>query len=92
MNKADKLRYQKLSELGCIICKLFENTFSPCEIHHINGRTGNGNQETLGLCHFHHREGSNCDEYVSRHPWLTEFEQRYKTEEELLEITNKLIE
>lgn len=91
MNKADKARYEKLSEIGCIICKEFEDTYSPPEIHHINGRTKNGNQETIGLCYYHHREGSNCDKYVSRHPWLTEFEGRYKPEAELLEITNNLI-
>jgi hypothetical protein len=91
MKKADKERYEKLAELGCIVCKLFEDEWSPIDVHHINGRTGNGNQETLGLCFYHHREGSNCESHVSRHPWLTEFEQRYKTEAELLEITNDLI-
>jgi len=91
LKKADKERYEKIAEIGCIVCKLFEGTWSPAEIHHPNGRTKNGNQETYGLCFYHHREGSNCAEYTSRHPWLTEFEARYKTEEELIEITNKLI-
>jgi len=92
VNKKDRERYRRLSDLGCICCLKFESVWSPCEIHHINGRTGNGNQETIGLCHFHHREGSNCDEYVSRHPWLTEFEARYGNEQDLLEETNRLIE
>jgi hypothetical protein len=91
MKKADKERYQKLAELGCICCRLFEGVFSPCDVHHINGRTKNGNQETIGLCYYHHREGSNCETHVSRHPWLSEFEDRYKTEAELLEITNDLL-
>ena len=91
VNKADKERYQKLSELGCIVCVIYEGVWSPCEIHHPNGRTGNGNQETLGLCFRHHREGSNNKMYVSRHPWLAEFEDRYGSEEWLLEETNKLI-
>ena len=91
MNKIDKERYQKLADLGYIVCKSFEDVWSPIEVHHINGRTKNGNQETIGLCFFHHREGSNCDEYVSRHPWLTEFEARYGDEQSLLEKTNGLI-
>lgn len=91
VTKKDKERYQKLVELGCCICLKFEEVWSPCEIHHINGRTGNGNQETIGLCHLHHRGGNNCEEYVSRHPWLSEFEGRYDSEESLLEWTNNLI-
>ena len=91
MKKADKQRYQKLADLGCICCLIYEGVWSPIDVHHINGRTGNGNQETIGLCFHHHREGSNCKEYVSRHPWLTEFESRYGTEDFLLEETNKLI-
>ena len=91
MKKADKERYQAIAEMGCICCLKDKGVFSPCEIHHINGRTGNGNQETIGLCFHHHRQGGNCDEYVSRHPWLTEFEARYGNEIDLLEEVNKRI-
>ena len=91
MNKADKERYQKIADLGCIVCNLEMGVFSPCEIHHPWGRTKGGNQKTIGLCFRHHREGSNCNEYVSRHPHLSEFEARYGDEEYLLNETNKLI-
>ena len=91
MKKADKERYSKLSELGCIICLKLKGVYSPPSIHHIAGRTGDGNQKTIPLCYLHHQEGSNCNEYVSRHPWLTEFEERYGTEQSLLEETNRLI-
>ncbi len=90
MNKADKIRYAKISEQGCIICELYEGTYSPCEIHHLSPRKHN--QRTIGLCFLHHREGSSKPEYVSRHPFKFEFEERYKSEEKLLEITNKLID
>jgi len=92
VKKADKERYQKLSELGCIVCKLFEGEWSPIDVHHIEGRTKDGNQKTIGLCFYHHREGSNCESHVSRHPWLSEFEARYGTEQYLLEETNKLLD
>lgn len=90
MKKCDKERYQKLSDLGCIIC-LKEGHYTPPAIHHINGRTGNGNQETIPLCYYHHQEGSDCEAYTSRHPFKTRFQERYGSEESLLEETNKLI-
>lgn len=91
VSKKDKERYQKLADLGCICCLLDKGCWTPCEIHHPYGRTGDGNQKTIGLCFLHYREGSNCDEYVSRHPWIAEFTERYGTEEFLLEETNLLI-
>jgi len=91
LNKADKLRYQKLSDLGCLICLIHEGVYSQCEIHHLVTFPKKDNQRTIGLCYVHHREGSNCDEYVSRHPWLTEFENRYGDEDSLLEKANNLI-
>ena len=91
MNKLDKERYQKLVDLGCIVCNLEKGLYTPPEIHHPYGRKKDGNQKTYPLCYYHHREGSNCEEYVSRHPWLSEFEDRYGTEEYLLEQTNNLI-
>jgi len=91
MTKKDKERYQALVELGCIICKKFEGVYSPPSIHHIEGRTGNGNQKTIPLCYYHHQEGSNNEKYVSRHPWLSEFEERYGPEQDLLKEVNELI-
>jgi len=91
MKKADKERYQAITEMGCIVCLKFKGIFTPCDVHHLNGRTGNGNQETIGLCFYHHRQGGNCDEYVSRHPWLSEFEARYGNEQDLLKEVNELI-
>ena len=91
MKKADKERYQKIADMGCAVCHK-NGIFTPAEIHHPYGRTKDGNQKTYGLCFYHHREGSNCEEYVSRHPWLTEFEERYGSEESLIEYTNNIID
>jgi len=91
MKKADKERYQMLSEMGCICCLLFEGVYSPPSIHHINGRKGNGNKETIPLCYLHHQEGSNKAEYVSRHPFKFEFEKRYGSEKELLKKVNFIL-
>ncbi len=91
MKKAVKERYEKLVELGCIVCLRHEETYTPPEIHHINGRKGNGDFETIPLCVWHHREGSNCETHVSRHPFKFEFEQRYGDEMEMLEEVNNRI-
>jgi hypothetical protein len=77
-----------VSQMGCIVCKLHYDCFTPAEIHHISGKTKPGaHLKTIGLCYRHHREGVNNEMYVSRHPNKREFEKRYGTEEYLLEQT-----
>lgn len=89
MKKADSDRYKLLLDLGCIVCLIHEHAWTPPEIHHPYGRTKDGNQKTIGLCFYHHREGSDCDAYTSRHPFKARFIERYGSEEYLLEETNK---
>ena len=64
----------------------------PCEVHHLlrNGKRID-DLHTIGLCPSHHRQGLNHPHFVSRHPWRREFEKRYGSEMEMLEITKKLI-
>lgn len=82
-----------VAELGCIVCRLHLCIFSPCSIHHVEGRTKKGAHfKVLGLCHPHHDKGAKNYEYVSRHPWKAEFEKRYGTEEWLMKQTQKLLE
>jgi hypothetical protein len=38
---------------------------------------------TIPLCFNHHREGSDCSQYTSRHPHKSRFEERYGTELQL---------
>lgn len=82
-----------VAELGCIVCRLHMQTYTPCEIHHTDGKTKPGAHfKTLGLCYWHHRGGSDCHTFTSRHPFKAEFEARYGTEAELLAKTKELIE
>lgn len=91
--KADKARFAALHELGCVVCRVFMRVYTPPEVHHINGKTAPGaHQRTLPLCYRHHREGVDCVTHTSRHPHKERFEKRYATEEELLEMTNVLLE
>ena len=92
LQKADKDRFKIMADIGCIICRKFLGIWGPCEIHHTDGKTkGGAHQATLGLCFLHHREGSDNQQYTSRHPHKAKFEERYGTEAELLEYQNKLI-
>ena len=81
-----------ISNFGCIVCKLFYQCDSPAEIHHIDGKTKpEAHLKTIPLCFRHHREGVNNELYVSRHPFKHEFEERYGTEEILLQKVKELI-
>ena len=83
---------QALADLGCIVCLLYLNTWTPPEIHHIYGRTKPGaHQFTLPLCYHHHNAWVDCEEYTSRHPYKARFVQRYGTEEELLAKVEELL-
>ena len=80
-NKQEQKWINAILDYGCCVCQQ-NGVFSPAEIHHING--GSKHLESLPLCFFHHRQGGNTDEYVSRHPWLSEFESRYGDEVDIL--------
>jgi len=82
-----------ITQLGCIVCRLFIGCESPAHVHHIDGKVKKGSHLiSIPLCRLHHNAGANCDEYVSRHPFKAEFESRYGTEEKLLEVCQTLVE
>ncbi|MDH5572902.1 MAG: Ref family protein [Gammaproteobacteria bacterium] len=77
--------------LGCIVC-LLDGIHTPCEVHHTDGKTKPGAHFwILGLCYYHHRGGADCQEYTSRHPHKAAFEDRYDTEENLMDWTLRLL-
>ena len=82
----------KVSQIGCIVCRNQGNLFVPSEIHHTQGKTkDNAHFLVLPLCFQHHREGTMNGLWVSRHPWKKEFEKRYGTELELLEQVKEIL-
>ena len=89
----EKKWLDEISDLGCVVCRVFESTYSPASPHHIEGKVKPGAHKiTIPLCFLHHQEGSDNDQYTSRHPYKARFEERYATEEELLEMTRQLVE
>lgn len=53
-SKADKARYIKLKQLGCICCRKRGAVMST-QVHHlVEGRKRLGNDATIPLCDYHH--------------------------------------
>ena len=82
MKKKDKIRFDKLQELGCVACGS-----TNVVIHHIRKHTGLSlrpdHQDTIPLCPKHHNMGRN-----SIHLNKSGFEHLYGTEKQLLRETN----
>ena len=89
----EKRHMDKVSQIGCIVCRNQGNLFVPSEIHHTQGKTKvNAHFLVLPLCFQHHREGTMKGLWVSRHPWKKEFEKRYGTEQELLDQVKEILD
>mgnify|MGYP003155055118 CR=1 FL=1 len=86
MIKKDKIRFNKLKELGCIACRKKGKHTEPV-IHHIRKNTGlslrPSNDDTIPLCPMHHNMGNQ-----SIHLNKKVFESLFGTELELLKETN----
>lgn len=89
MTKDEALHVSRVQEMGCIACWI-TGVYTPAEIHHVlDGNRRLGHKFVLPLCVPHHRGGSDgagIQSFVSRHPYKKRFEERYGTEQELLQI------
>jgi len=89
MKKQDKIRFDKLRQIGCIACSK-RGLFSEPVIHHIRNHTGLGlrppHTDTIPLCPKHHNMGNE-----SVHLNKKKFYSLFGTEYELLEETNQKI-
>ena len=84
-----KARFTALADMGCCVCVREGLGRTPPEIHHVlTGRTGfrrNDDENTIGLCPYHHRHGGNGE---AVHAGKRSFEQSHGSELELLAWTN----
>ena len=86
--KEEKEWMDLITQIGCIVCLVHWDVQTPAEVHHIDGKTKTGSHlKTIPLCYAHHRSGEDGFAWVSRHPHKAKFEERYGTDEELLEYT-----
>lgn len=87
--RADKLHFERLVEMGCIVCKIHLGVYTHPEIHHLRSGCGAGqrsdNNHTIPLCHTHHRTGGHG---VAVHAGKQTWEKNFGTEMELLEQVN----
>jgi len=83
-----------ITQLGCIVCLLFENApGTPGAVHHLlRGGRRIGHLDTICLCDPGHHQNSPTPAKVSRHPSKAAFEKRYATEDYLLRRTRQIVE
>jgi len=87
--KAEKEWMNRISELGCIVCRNEFSIYSPACIHHIDGKTKEGTHfKTLPLCPGHHQHGGYG---VALHAGRAEWEKKYGTQADLLKQVQGLI-
>lgn len=81
-------------EIGCVVCLVFLQVYSPAGPHHMDGKTKPGvHLKTLGLCGNHHQipDSTGQDRWTARHENKARFEKRYATEDELLDMSKQLV-
>lgn len=85
----------RICQIGCIVCRLTRELFTPCSPHHIEGKTKPGAHKlTIGLCTRHHQVPDNRKprRWTSRHgDGRAAFESAYMPELDLLEVTRQLV-
>lgn len=89
---AERAWMDDISQIGCIVCLLFENApGTPGAVHHLlSGGRRIGHLDTICLCDpGHHQKGT--VRKVSRHPNKARFEAAYGSEVRLLEKTRELV-
>lgn len=91
----EKQWMDRICQVGCIVCRLTREIFTPCSPHHMEGKTKPGaHLLTIGLCSGHHQVPDNKEpkRWVSRHgDGRAAFEQAYMPETDLLELSRQLV-
>jgi hypothetical protein len=92
MNKDERKHYEKLSQIGCIVCRNLGFGYSQPHIHHIRHGAGAGQKShwscAIPLCPMHHQNGGYG---IALHAGQKTFEKKYGTESQLLQQTLELL-
>lgn len=84
------IRFQRLRELGCVVCWREFGVYTEPEIHHLKGHPWSGmgkradDSHSIPLCAVHHRHGSGS--HIGYHQSPAQFEARYGSQGDLLEV------
>ncbi len=94
MTKLERAWCDAITQIGCIVCFLFESApGTPGAVHHLlSGGRRIGHLDTICLCDPGHHQKSPTPRKISRHPDKARFEQAYGTEESLLAKSRQLVE
>ena len=86
-SKASKRHFDRVSALGCVLCRLILDLRTPAEIHHVFDSAARSDYLVVPLCPEHHRGKTGFHGLGQR-----AFEMRYKTTEyHLLAETIRLL-
>lgn len=86
MSNPNEKHYEKIADLGCILCLRLGHGATPCEIHHIRHFGMPRDQSpVIGLCPEHHRGNTGVHGLGKK-----SFARHYKIDEDgLLTLTEK---
>jgi len=90
----EKALWDRMAALGCVACRKEGHINTWVSIHHIDGRTKPGcHKKVLPLCAAHHQHDDlDPMKRVGVHPYKARFENKYGTQEELLNEVMELLE
>lgn len=91
--KSELAYWDRVATLGCIACRI-DGRYNPVvSIHHCDGRTKPGaHKKVLPLCAGHHQNGTGNDKtMIAIHPFKRRFENRYGTQEQLMEMRDHIL-
>lgn len=90
----DSKRLSLIHDLPCVVCltKELKQTTKTIAHHSIGGGLGLkvSDRKTSALCEFHHNKGLNGESIHETPLW--QWEEKFQTQDELIELTNKLLE
>ena len=91
-----KERFDALSRIGCIVCRVWHGVHTTPQIHHLTGLQYRAmgkkakDEDTCPLCVYHHTGGN--PDILSVHGTPKLFRQYYADQTELLRLTNEILE
>jgi hypothetical protein len=93
MNKDERKHYEKLFQIGCIVCRNLGFGYSAPHIHHIRHGAGMARKShwslAIPLCPNHHQNGGYG---IALHAGQKTFEKKYGTESKLLQQTLTILD
>lgn len=97
LTKADKARFVKIKEDGCLLCRIDSNRFTEPDIHHLKaGNMRRGHQYTIGACKWHHLAWPVDTAYFNPGPSIADgsrtFHEHYGSDDFLLNLQNIRLE